>query len=212
MITDSNTVGIFPTPITTLKHISVTEGLLDFVRNLEFIPAHKNNSTLSMTKENYVLNTFEELKEIKEKILEIANYYWRDVIAVDQSLVPMMKHSWITRHKKGEFNPPHIHTTSLFSIVTYLQTDNNCGNLVFKKNEHYLNLFPSVVDLDFSSKNLINEKIHSVIPETNLSVCFPSHLNHYTESNSSEKERYSLNVDFWVNGITRKNSNFPSVF
>jgi hypothetical protein len=138
---NSSTDGIFSTPITTISGEPVSKEVLDFIKNLEFIPSQKNDSTLSMTKENQVLDAFKELCNLKESILKIADFYWRDVLSVDTSLKPVIRHSWITRHKSGEFNPMHHHTTSLFSITTYLQASPNCGNLIFKKDKHHLNLF-----------------------------------------------------------------------
>lgn len=208
------TYNLFPIPINVQQLDPPTESMLDFVKNLEYVPWHsEENYFLTISKHRQVLDQFEIFKPLKDKIMTGVEKYWREVLEVDAGLDLTIRHSWFTRHGAGELNPAHTHTTSLFTLCYYLQAEENSGDIVFNKDVNYLNLFPSMIDLDYRSKNLINSKSFSITPKPGMMICFPSHLNHETMPNQSGIERYALNVDFWFTGTTRKNSNgFESMF
>jgi uncharacterized protein (TIGR02466 family) len=216
------TNNLFPVPVTTAQLPKVN--VMDFVKTIEFIPyVSGNTSNISITEDNchlmisknkQVLDTYSELEQLKENITVAAEKYWREVIGVDTSIRLKIMHSWITQHSPGRhWNRPHYHNSSIFTSTTYLQTAENCGNLIFNKNPHYLNLFPMMVELDYATENFINCKKFTITPTDNLIVFFPSHLEHYTETNNSLLERFALNVDWWFEGIARKNSTgFESIY
>lgn len=203
-----NTTNLFPIPISHTFIDSIPKEVIDFSQAVEYVPWHsKENYFLSISKERQVLDVFPEFKDLRKNILAAAEEYWRTVICADYSIDLKIRHSWLTRHYPGELNPGHTHTTSLFTGCTYLQTADGCGDLIFKKDTNYLNLFPSMIDLDYHTKNLINTKSFSITPKDNMVVFFPSHLYHETQRNNGTSTRYALNVDFWFSGKVRKKSN-----
>ena len=209
-----NTTNLFPVPISSTEISPISTDIVEFVKGLEYVPWHNaDNYYLSISKERQVLDTFTILAPLKDSVMAAANQYWTDVIGADASVKLKIRHSWVTRHRPGEWNPAHTHTTSLFTSCTYIQAGTNAGNLIFKKDTNYLNLFPSMIDIDYHTNNLINTKRFSITPKNNLIVLFPSHLLHETEPNRSTDDRYALNVDFWFEGTVRKNSNgFDATF
>jgi uncharacterized protein (TIGR02466 family) len=201
------TVNLFPIPVSHTYIEPIPQDVLEFAKTVEYVPWHsKENYYLSISKERQVLDTFEQFKDLKRSIMAAAEEYWRTVVCADWSVNLKIRHSWLTRHYPGELNPTHTHTTSLFTCCTYLQTDEGCGDIVFRKDTNYLNLFPSMIDLDYHTRNLINTKVYSITPKNNMIVFFPSHLQHETQPNNSETTRYALNMDFWFEGKVRKNS------
>jgi uncharacterized protein (TIGR02466 family) len=216
-------IGLFPIPISIIDIPEISKNELEAIKQLEFVPwygsihYHFNDPdrkpALYISKERQVLSTVPALEKLKNSVMEAAKKYWEEVLGVDPTLNLKFRHSWVTRHRKGEKNPPHTHTTSLFVGCVYLQVNENSGKLVFKKDTNYLNLFPTVADVDFRISNLINTKSYSIQPRQNSIVFFPSHLEHYTSPNNSDDERYALNVDFWFEGTVRKESGgFESTF
>jgi uncharacterized protein (TIGR02466 family) len=198
-----------PIPITTVQLPETSVETIEYIKSLEFEPW---NTSLMLSKNHQVIN-LPELADLKSVILAAAEKYWREVICADYSTNLVARHSWISKHEPGDQNPPHEHTTSIFVVCEYLQAPDNCGDIIFVKDNNYLNLFPAVIDLDYHTRNMINSKKFSVTPKKDLAVFFPSHLNHTTEINTSDTTRYALNVDFWFEGTVRKNSNgFESVF
>jgi uncharacterized protein (TIGR02466 family) len=203
-----DTTHLFPVPISTFEIPAISKEIVEFIKEIEYVPWHNSdNYYLSISKERQVLDTFKILSPLRENVLKAANQYWHEVICADHSLNLKIRHSWITRHRPGEWNPAHTHTTSLFTSCTYIQAGNNAGRLILKKDTNYLNLFPSMVDLDYHTNNLINTKKFVITPKDNLTVFFPSHVLHETEANTSNEDRYALNMDYWFEGPVRKNSN-----
>ena len=209
-----DTAYLFPVPISTNFISPISDDVITFAKNLEFVPWHsKDNYFLSISKDRQVLDQHIQFFELKQQVMLSAEAYWREVICADQSVNLKIRHSWLTRHYKNEFNPPHTHTTSLFTATVYLQATESCGDLIFRKDPNYLNLFPSMIDLDYHTQTLVNTKLYSVSPKDNMIVFFPSHLLHETQPNKSNSDRYALNVDFWFEGTVRKNSKgFDSTF
>lgn len=210
---------LFPVPVTTAQMPAVD--VMDFVKTIKFIPyaSGDNSSTtadnchLTISQNKQVLDTYPELVELRKNIVTATEQYWREVIGVDSTLDLKIMHSWITRHLPGQWNRPHVHNSSVITSTAYLQTADNCGNLIFNKNPHHLNLFPMMIELDYAVVNNTNRKSFSITPRDNLIVCFPSHLEHYTEANNSNTERYAINVDWWFEGLARKNSTgFESIY
>jgi len=202
----STTINLFPVPISIFESPELPVDTMDFIKNkLEYMPWHsKENHYLDISKSFQVLTDCQELAQLKANTINIANTYWRDILCVDLSLSISIKHSWITRHKPGQYNRPHIHNNCVFVLTTYLDTYENCGNLIFKKNTHYLYLFPAMLDVEYHTTNLINCKDYSITPKNNMTVCFPSHLEHEAEVNNSGQNRFCLTADFFIRGTTNR--------
>jgi len=216
-------IELFPIPVSIIDIPTIAQEDINFIKTLTFQPwygsAHYHfndpdrKPALFISENRQVLTSLPELINLKDNVLDAAQQYWTEVLGVDSSLKLKFRHSWVTRHRAGEKNPPHTHTTSLFVGCVYLQVNENSGKLVFKKDTNYLNLFPSLVDVDFVKSNKINAKSYSLQPKQNTIIFFPSHLEHYTTPNDSNDERYVLNVDFWFEGTVRKDSGgFESTF
>jgi uncharacterized protein (TIGR02466 family) len=208
-----NVQHAFPIPVATDTLPKIPKSTIEFAKNLKYIPylpgsagpdtATLENCHLLISDNKQVLDSYPEFAELRESIFTSTYKFWSEVLGVSDLLKLKIRHSWITKHLPGHANRPHTHTTSIISSCVYLQTADNCGNLVFKKDINYLNLFPSALDLDFKISNIINTQEISIVPKDNLIVFFPSHLNHYTETNTSNTERYCINIDWWFYGKTR---------
>jgi len=209
-----NTNHLFSIPVSTADLPPISKNIIDFIKQIEYVPWYNaNNYYLSISKERQVLDTFKILQPLHHDIMKAANQYWHDVIEADNSINLKIRHSWITRHKPGEWNPAHTHSTSLFTSCIYFQGNKDSGDLILKKDNNYLNLFPSMIDIPYHTSNLINTKKFVITPTDNLIVFFPSHLLHESSRNLGTTDRYALNVDYWFEGTLRKNSNgFDSIF
>lgn len=210
------TFNLFPIPITKIKHDPIDEKIIDFIKSIDYMfwrssntyyknINHERKHFLSMSQTKNVLEDHPELLKLKKLVLKTARIYWDEVICGDENLELVIINSWITKHELGEKNPQHIHA-ALFSGCFYLEVPENSGDLIFYKDNNYLNLFPSFVDIDFHTKNLINSKSFRITPEKNSAVFFPGHLNHETGLNENTEPRFVLTVDFKIKGTTRKNS------
>ena len=192
-----NTINLFPVPITTFESPDIGASTLDFVKQLEYRPYHSiENYELDITVSTDVLDDYPELATLRQNTLAIANQYWKEVIGAVDSLEIQIYHSWICRHSTGQYNPLHSHNNCLFVLATYLDVPDDSGDIVFKKPTHYLNLFPNIIHIDYQSSNVINCTEYAITPKTNMTICFPSHQEHYAKPNNNKEPRYCLTVDY----------------
>jgi uncharacterized protein (TIGR02466 family) len=206
------TYNLFPIPVTRIGFDPIDENTMNFIKSIDYEVGgawtiYPNNTiqekNLSSSKK--VLDDYPELTELKKIALDTARIYWDTVICGDENLELEITNSWFTRHFPGEKKPSHIHA-AIFSGTFYLEVSENCGDIIFYKDNNYLNLFPSLIDIDFHTFNLINVKRFRLAPEKNTAVFFPGHLNHEVDANLSDKIRYVLTADYKIKGTTRKDS------
>ena len=107
---------------------------------------------------------------------------------------------WINVNPKGSFNLQHMHPGSDLSLVWYIQTPKNCGNIEFE-NPHLClrsNLM-EFLDEDFVEEHYAND--HQVFPSVqNKCYIFPSDLPHLVQENKSDTLRISMsaNLSFFI--------------
>jgi len=103
---------------------------------------------------------------------------------------------WINVNPKGSFNLQHMHPGSDLSMVWYIQTPKNCGDIQFEN--PYLCLRSNLtefLDEDFVENHYINDhKTFSSI-QGNCYI-FPSDLPHLVEENKSNEMRISISANF----------------
>ena len=205
---------VFSIPVVT-DQIDILVNAVDFIKNLKYIPYRSSTADITTVKEsdchlliseNKQVIDLPELGLLKDAVYKSAYNYWNNVLGVDYSIKLKTVHSWVTKHRQGHWNRPHAHTNSTFTSTIYLQVPNDSGDLVFKKDPHYLNLFPFALDFDYRVTNEINQTEFKITPKENDIVFFPSHLTHYTTENKNTQERFALNIDWWFYGTTRKGS------
>ena len=104
--------------------------------------------------------------------------------------------SWINVAGSGEYQEYHKHSNRHFSLVYYVKTPPNCGNIVFKAYDTSGDMFP----LPFNS---IQEKEPSYrtyyynVEESQLLI-FKSNLEHMVQKNRSNQNRISIAMNFLV--------------
>ena len=101
--------------------------------------------------------------------------------------------SWANIAPTGEYQEFHNHPNSHLSAVLYLQTFENCGNIVFKSHESLNNMFEFKTYDEPSSFQSC-----SYVPEDLKILCFKSNLWHMVEKNKSQQNRISLAFNFTV--------------
>ena len=126
--------------------------------------------------------------------------FTHDFLHITPDIEFEMTNSWVVKHDKGDWGQAHIHTNCLLSGVVYLQTDDKSGKIVFRKETNYSNLFPTGVDVDFTTWNVFNARMWSFQPHDNEMFLFPSTLLHSVDKNESDLERYSVAFNFFPRG------------
>ena len=123
---------------------------------------------------------------------------------------------WYNINKNGSYNAPHNHVglknDNIISGVFYIQTFDNSGRLVFKRNEPLV----GVMFANNTHFNEYNASIWNVNPNDNLCCLFPSHLEHFVETNLNSSERISMSFNYSIkrspsnNLVLDKNTKLPN--
>jgi uncharacterized protein (TIGR02466 family) len=104
--------------------------------------------------------------------------------------------AWVNISKQNNFQEFHNHANSHFSVVFYIKTKKNCGNIIFKNTEAFFDMFTLPIQKD--SYNTLNCKTYSVEPKDNMLLIFRSNLQHMVEKNISNSDRISLSANFKI--------------
>lgn len=188
---------LFPIPIFNTKIQPVTNEVKQFLFNVEYERMFVGNGYYSTDK--YILQK-PECRPLYESIMYRLKLFTHDFLHITPDIEFEMTNSWVVKHDKGDWGQAHIHTNCLLSGVVYLQTDDKSGKIVFRKETNYPNLFPTGVDVDFTTWNVFNARMWSFQPHDNEMFLFPSTLLHSVDKNESDLERYSVAFNFFPRG------------
>ncbi len=122
---------------------------------------------------------------------EFAEHVWQ-AWDYEKQTKKMIGESWINEHPPGSYTGEHHHHGSHMAVAAYLDVPENSGRLLLKNPMHmYLHGLP------MSHTTRIDGKYLSPIEvKTNDVLIFPAWIDHMTEVNQSDSDRYvmSLNI------------------
>ena len=131
---------------------------------------------------------FKELiEECKNCVSEFATQY-----GVNNKTVSVTG-AWINVANKGAYQEYHMHTNSHFSVCYYINTPENCGNIVFKSHESDKDMF-ALPAADSLTPPAFKTYWHSAVAGN--VVIFRSNLAHMVELNQSEEPRVGISMNF----------------
>ena len=158
---------------------------LDYVEYLEHNVFNNEPSQKKSNSGGYqsrdTLNEDGIFKELVKALNNISNNILKEHIDNDVKQVGVTE-LWANINLKNNFNWAHTHS-GILSGVFYLETPDNCGNLVFCN--------PATR----SDGHLIRAKNYHVKPQRLACIMFPSWLEHYVEPNLSDDRRMSLSFN-----------------
>lgn len=100
--------------------------------------------------------------------------------------------AWVNIAQPGAYQEYHIHPKNHFSLVLYLKTPENCGNIRFRHPSDGESMFPLPVT-EFCGANYLT---CSYVPHKGMVLCFRSNISHMVELNKSKEDRISLSLNF----------------
>ena len=159
---------------------------------IESFEINKNNNSLKNIKSN--VGGFHTDNLLNNNIISLLkphlDIYIQDFVS--KKFTIELINLWIIENKLNDYNISHLHEQSTFSGVYYLKVPENCGDLVFERNDksntmqRYSDFFISTDSVDRMS----------VKPKENMLLIFPSHLSHYVERNYNKQSRLSASFNF----------------
>jgi hypothetical protein len=96
------------------------------------------------------------------------------IVYADESISPFVDF-WFNINGPGNFNNPHIHTSTGWAAVYYLQVPPSSGDIIFHTSE---------------------TERYNFTPKENQLIVFPSNLRHEVAVNLSNQDRISVAFNF----------------
>jgi uncharacterized protein (TIGR02466 family) len=96
---------------------------------------------------------------------------------------------WFNVNQKNDYNISHSHPGSYFSVVLYLKTPDDSGNIVFERPDNLREI------IAFNTPNEHNYGDYRIVPQENLMLIFPSFLYHHVTRNNSDQPRVSISFN-----------------
>jgi uncharacterized protein (TIGR02466 family) len=131
-------------------------------------------------------NFFNEfVQKCGQAVFEFAKHYGA------YSKKVMCSEGWINIAEPEQYQEFHIHPKNHFSLVYYVRTPENCGNILFK-NHNGDNMFP----LPYDELTPANFGLFYWTPKEGDLLIFRSDLLHMVEKNKSKENRVSISMNF----------------
>jgi uncharacterized protein (TIGR02466 family) len=145
-----------------------------------------------------------ELKFIKDTILnELKQFANNELKYVNDFKITT---SWATIIQPSEKSQFHNHNNCMLSGVLYVQTNKNCGDIVFE-NFQTQNIQPKVTEW-----NVYNSRKWSYEPTDGDIIIFPSEVNHMIETNKSNIVRHSIAFNAIPYGLVGNDSSDSQIY
>lgn len=105
---------------------------------------------------------------------------------------------WFNIAGTGNYQEYHQHTASYgkshFSLVYYVKTYKDCGNIVFLSPSASSDMYP--LPIDDNNFNVASYQSCTYTPENSLMLIFKSNLFHKVEENRNDTDRISISMNF----------------
>jgi uncharacterized protein (TIGR02466 family) len=178
----------------TIQNLFTTPIKIISLENFEEI----RNLVNKATSLGFVKNFFERLpKEEADKLVNIftkeVDLYYEEITKkkINFNLVK----SWVTNTKKYGLNSPHDHCNETIIAVFYLNTFNNCGDLLLHdpRGSHS---FIETFEFNSAGEFVNGRNFYRITPKTGDLIIFPAYIVHSVEPNMSDGIRRSLAMNF----------------
>ena len=189
--------NFFPTPL-FYNNIDIDVDTKEFLLNSSF--KRTGGGTSNWTKSNYILDD-EVCKGFVDKLffqlkLFVNNYLHTD----DRHFEWYITNSWVLKHEPNDYNPAHSHANSLITGVYYLEVPEHSGDITFHKPDGLTNIFHVSTNIPYKEYTPTNCGRWTFTPREGDILLFPSHLYHSVGVNETNKQRYSLTINFHIKG------------
>lgn len=187
------THSFFPTHVWEIDH-TVPEGLVDYSLDLM-----ENGKSVRLSNR---AGSWHSLCNLHKDTSFCENYLNGLLFKISQlDFIPEFKVSacWLNVNKKGSLNLPHSHPGCDLSLVWYIKTPKDCGELELEN--PFLQTRVNLMDYlpeEYTIENTIVESVF-LPPVAGKCYIFPSDLRHSVLENNSDEYRisFSANLKFF---------------
>ena len=149
---------------------------------------------LSQSKNNHILD-LPEWQDLRTQIDQCLREFFHSYLSAVNGVELVITQSWVNRYQQGQAQPRHFHSNSVFSGVVML-----CDHPAALE---FYSPHRSNHRWDIDQLNLWNSTSWRMPCERGLLIITPSVLDHQTQVNQSDQDRWSLAFDTEIRGDTQ---------
>jgi uncharacterized protein (TIGR02466 family) len=113
---------------------------------------------------------------------------------------------WYNINRRSNYNQSHYHPGALLSGVIYLKVPSHSGNIVFIRSSNEADRMDFITEYQITNNIICPDNpninvLHWEVPQENLLIIFPGHLQHHVDQNISTDEddaRISLSFNYFL--------------
>jgi uncharacterized protein (TIGR02466 family) len=135
----------------------------------------------------------DEAQDIEKVFKDEAECYMRELTGKNIDLEMMQ--SWTTITNKYGYQTPHEHSGNSVLAVYYIQTSDNCGDLLLHDPRGATSFIPNF-ETDTSGEKVSGRSYFKITPKTGDLILFPGYVIHSVQPNMSDNIRLSLAINF----------------
>ena len=173
-------------------NISLNKEQVNYINSLEFKPKTIYGNRVS--KDFFILNSpiMESIKELFDNQIK---FYTQELWGINNKF--KLLNSWATINEPGAYHAKHHHPNSILALSYYIQADG--GEIYFQK------IRTSIQNGHLFDYNIIKPNEYNCNTQqfsvTSGDICiFPSHIEHGTRKNTSNKSRVMIAANYFVKG------------
>lgn len=206
----SQILPLFSTPVFIVNPQGIPleklKGVIDIIEGAEYKESSAAGYQYLAISENKQVLEEKQFSVIKKNIMEALNMYLKMLGGLSGNF--FIKTSWIVKSRPGDKSRSHTHPNSIFSGVYYIQTDANCGDIIFEYGKPFPPAICTNMDIRKKFNSILNSPVYSHTPQNNQIVLFPSDLMHRVAKNKSSINRISIAFDIYLDGVIGSPGNY----
>jgi len=189
--------NLFPTPlyVTELDLDQFTLNRDDFTVTEAF-----HEGTLAISDDRNILEN-DRFVFLKEMIDDHANHFYHNIAGYSTNATLYMSSSWIVYSAPGHKSLSHTHSNSFLSGVLYVDTPENCGDIIFELSWNDDRRWTGLFEPDISNHTPYNSVFYPIKVRKGMLLLFPSSLKHLVLTNESNKDRISIAFNYFLRGV-----------
>jgi uncharacterized protein (TIGR02466 family) len=145
------------------------------------------------SEDSYILDN-EELKSLRDELLEIVRKYFKTVYAPSDDVDVCITQSWVNSTEPNKYHHVHSHPNSFISGVFYIHSEGEVDKIKFHKNTYEL------IRINSTEWNSYNSTSWWYPVNTGDVILFPSSLTHEVPQTASSSNRISLAFNVFLKG------------
>jgi uncharacterized protein (TIGR02466 family) len=170
---------------------AIDDEQIKYIKSLTMV---KNRDNL--ISDNLYIFEEPELQSIKAAVQEALDLFAIEVMGIQQKLY--VTQSWALTNNPTVSMHGHSHSNSLISgSLYYCDLPSPVANMIFDRHKTYQQL---EVNPEREKQNIYNTPLNVLTPRKNTLFLFPSGIQHFVETNSSNQPRHSIAFNTFIRG------------